>query len=399
MAPDASALNAALREHAPKVLATLIRRHGDFARCEDAVQEALLEAYLQWEDVPEHPFGWLLTVASRRLTDTVRQDASRAAREERVFREDVTVSVSASDDDDSLALLLLCCHPLLAPSAQIPLTLRAFGGLTTEEIAAALLTTPATIAQRIVRAKRRLRDVEFGLPPEPPIAGVTQVLYLIFNEGHMASSGAALRRDDLTTEAIRLARELRRMRPRDAEVAGLLALMLLHDARRAARTTEDGSLVPLEEQDRSRWDRALIAEGVALVEFAVTAQRPPGPYALQAAIVAVHTEATTAEQTDWPQILALYDLLLATYPNPVTALNRAVAVGEVHGPAAGLAAVEALADDPRLGHRLDAVRGHFLARAGDTTAAADAYARAAAAAPQDAERRHLAARAADLKKS
>ncbi len=397
MAPDASALNAALREHAPKVLATLIRRHGDFARCEDAVQEALLEAYLQWEAVPEHPFGWLLTVASRRLTDTLRQDASRAAREERVFREDVTVS--ASDDDDSLALLLLCCHPLLAPSAQIPLTLRAFGGLTTEEIAAALLTTPATIAQRIVRAKQRLRDVEFGLPPEPPIAGVTQVLYLIFNEGHMASSGAALRRDDLAAEAIRLARELRRMRPRDAEVAGLLALMLLHDARRAARTTEDGSLVPLEEQDRSRWDRALIAEGITLVEFAVTAQRPPGPYALQAAIVAVHTEATTAEQTDWPQILALYDLLLATHPNPVTALNRAVAVGEVHGPAAGLAAVEALADDPRLGHRLDAVRGHFLARAGDTTAAADAYARAAAAAPQDAERRHLAARAADLKKS
>ena len=243
MAPDASALNAALREHAPRVLATLIRRHGDFARCEDAVQEALLEAYLQWEDVPEHPFGWLLTVASRRLTDTLRQDASRAAREERVFREDVTVA-AVSDDDDTLALLLLCCHPSLAPAAQIPLTLRAFGGLTTEEIAAALLTTPATIAQRIVRAKQRLRDVEFGLPPEPPIAGVAQVLYLIFNEGHMASSGAALRRDDLATEAIRLTRELRRMRPRDAEVAGLLALMLLHDARRAARTTDDGSLVP-----------------------------------------------------------------------------------------------------------------------------------------------------------
>ena len=397
MAPDASALNAALREHAPRVLATLIRRHGDFARCEDAVQEALLEAYLQWEDVPEHPFGWLLTVASRRLTDTLRQDASRVAREERVFREDVPAG-AVSDDDDTLALLLLCCHPSLAPSAQIPLTLRAFGGLTTEEIAAALLTTPATIAQRIVRAKQRLRDVEFGLPPDPPIAGVTQVLYLIFNEGHMASSGAALRRDDLATEAIRLARELRRMRPRDAEVAGLLALMLLHDARRAARTTDDGSLVPLEEQDRSRWDGALIAEGIELVEFAVTAQRPPGPYALQAAIVAVHAEAPTAEQTDWPQILALYDLLLAAHPNPVTALNRAVAVGEVHGPAAGLAAVEALADDPRLGHRLDAVRGHFLARAGDPSAAADAYARAAAAAPQDTERRHLATRAANLKK-
>ena len=305
-------LNAALREHAPRVLATLIRRHGDFARCEDAVQEALLEAYLQWEDVPEHPFGWLLTVASRRLTDTLRQDAARSAREERDFREDV--AVSASDDDDSLALLLLCCHPSLAPAAQIPLTLRAFGGLTTAEIAAALLTTPATIAQRIVRAKQRLRDVEFGLPPEPPIAGVAQVLYLIFNEGHMASSGATLRRDDLATEAIRLTRELRRMRPRDAEVAGLLALMLLHDARRAARSTDDGSLVPLEEQDRAQWDGALIAEGVELVEFAVTAQRPPGPYALQAAIVAVHAEAPTAEQTDWPQILALYDLLLTAHP-------------------------------------------------------------------------------------
>jgi len=398
VAPDASALNAALREHAPRVLATLIRRHGDFARCEYVVQEALLEAYLQWEHVPEHPFGWLLTVASRRLTDTLRQDASRVAREERVFREDVPAG-AVSDDDDTLALLLLCCHPSLAPSAQIPLTLRAFGGLTTAEIAAALLTTPATIAQRIVRAKQRLRDVEFGLPPDPPIAGVTQVLYLIFNEGHMASSGAALRRDDLATEAIRLARELRRMRPRDAEVAGLLALMLLHDARRAARTTDDGSLVPLEEQDRSRWDGALIAEGIELVEFAVTAQRPPGPYALQAAIVAVHAEATTAEQTDWPQILALYDLLVAAHPNPVTALNRAVAVGEVHGPAAGLAALEPLAGDPRLGHRLDAVRGHFLARAGDASAAADAYARAAAAAPQDTERRHLATRAEDLKNS
>uniref|UniRef100_UPI001EEDB453 RNA polymerase sigma factor n=1 Tax=Solirubrobacter deserti TaxID=2282478 RepID=UPI001EEDB453 len=389
-------MNAALREHAPRVLATLIRRHGDFARCEDAVQEALLEAYLQWEDVPEHPFGWLLTVASRRLVDGLRADASRAAREERVVREAV-VAEEAADEDDTLALLLLCCHPSLAPSAQIPLTLRAFGGLTTEEIARALLTTPATIAQRIVRAKARLRGVEFGLPPDPPIAEVAQVLYLIFNEGHMASSGAELRRDDLAAEAIRLARELRRMRPVDAEVAGLLALMLLHDARRSARTAPDGSLVPLEAQDRSLWDAALIAEGVALTEFAVTAQRPPGPYALQAAIVAVHAEAPDAAGTDWPQILALYDLLLAVHPNPVTALNRAVAVGEVHGPAAGLTALDALAGDPRLDHRLDAVRGHFLARAGDRSGAADAFERAAAAATQDAERAHLAARAAALR--
>jgi RNA polymerase sigma factor (sigma-70 family) len=393
VAPEA--LNAALREHAPRVLATLVRRHGDFARCEDAVQEALLEAYLKWESVPEHPFGWLLTVATRRLTDTLRQDAARRAREQRVAREDVPVD--APEDDDSLALLLLCCHPSLTPAAQIPLTLRAFGGLTTEEIAAALLTSPATVAQRIVRAKAKLRGVAFGLPGEVPLAGVAQVLYLIFNEGHMASSGAALRRDDLAAEAIRLTRELRRLRPDDAEVTGLLALMLLHHARRFARTDADGALVPLAEQDRSRWDPALIAEGRALVEFALTAARPPGPYALQAAIVAVHAEAPTAAATDWAQILALYDLLLAAHPNPVTALNRAVAVGEADGPAAGLAALAALGDDPRLGHRLDAVRGHLLARAGDAAAAADAFTRAAAAAPQDAERRHLEARAAQLK--
>ena len=396
MAPDASALNAALREHAPRVLATLIRRHGDFARCEDAVQEALLEAYLQWEDVPEHPFGWLLTVASRRLTDTLRQDASRAAREERVFREDVT-DAAVSDDDDTLALLLLCCHPSLAPAAQIPLTLRAFGGLTTEEIAAALLTTPATIAQRIVRAKQRLRDVEFGLPPEPPIAGVAQVLYLIFNEGHMASSGAALRRDDLATEAIRLTRELRRMRPRDAEVAGLLALMLLHDARRAARTTDDGSLVPLEEQDRSRWDGALIAEGIELVEFAVTAQRPPGPYALQAAIVAVHAEAPAAERHG-----------LAADPRALRPpARRPPEPGHGAQPRGG----RRRGARPRGGPgRRRSARRRPPARPPPgrgprplprprrrPSAAADAYARAAAAAPQDAERRHLATRAANLK--
>ncbi|MDA0185658.1 RNA polymerase sigma factor, partial [Solirubrobacter phytolaccae] len=391
MAPDEPGLNATLREHAPRVLATLVRRHGDFARCEDAVQEALLEAYLKWDAVPEHPFGWLLTVASRRLTDARRADASRTAREERVFRE--AVAVDAPEEDDTLALFFLCCHPSLAPSAQIPLTLRALGGLTTEEIAAALLTTPATVAQRIVRAKQRLRDVAFGVPPEPPIAGVAQVLYLIFNEGHMATAGAELRRDDLAAEAIRLTRELRRALPDDAEVAGLLALMLLHHARRAARATPGGDLIPLEEQDRGLWDPALIAEGITLVEFAVTARRPPGPYALQAAIVAVHAEAPDAGQTDWPQILALYDLLLAAHPNPVTALNRAVAVGEVQGATAGLAAVDAVAEDPRIGasHRVDAVRGHLLARAGETAAAAAAYERAAAAATQDAERRHLAA--------
>ena len=397
MAPDAPALNATLREHAPRVLATLVRRHGDFARCEDAVQEALLEAYLKWEAVPEHPFGWLLTVASRRLTDAARQDASRVAREERVFREAVEVDVP--EEDDTLALFFLCCHPLLAPSAQLPLTLRALGGLTTEEIAAALLTTPATVAQRIVRAKQRVRHVEFAVPAERPVAGVAQVLYLIFNEGHMASSGAELRRDDLAAEAIRLTRELRRALPEDAEVAGLLALMLLHHARRDARTTAAGDLVPLEEQDRSRWDAALIAEGIELVELAVTARRPPGPYALQSAIVAVHAEAPDASSTDWPQILALYDLLVAAHPNPVTELNRAVAVGEVRGAAAGLAAVDTVAEDPRIGasHRIDAVRGPLLARAGETRAAAEAYERAAAAATQDAERRHLAARAATLR--
>lgn len=397
MAPDAPELNATLRELSPKVLATLVRRHGDFARCEDAVQEALLEAYLKWDAVPEHPFGWLLTVAARRLTDAVRQEASRAAREERVFREAVAVDVP--DEDDTLALFFLCCHPSLAPAAQIPLTLRALGGLTTEEIATALLTTPATVAQRIVRAKQRLRGVAFAVPAALPVAEVAQVLYLIFNEGHMASSGASLRRDDLAAEAIRLTRELRRALPGDAEIAGLLALMLLHHARRDARTTPAGDLIPLDEQDRTRWDAALIAEGIALVELAVTARRPPGPYALQAAIVAVHAEAPDAASTDWPQILALYDLLLAAHSNPVTALNRAVAVGEAHGAAAGLAAVDAVAQDPRIGtsHRVDAVRGHLLARAGEPAAAAEAYARAAAAATQDAERRHLAARAEALR--
>jgi RNA polymerase sigma factor (sigma-70 family) len=400
------AVEAQLREQAARVLGVLVRRHGDFDRCEDAVQEALLEAHLTWREVPERPFGWLLTVAERRLVDGLRSDTARTRREERhaLLEPEAIAHVDASDDpaDDTLALLLLCCHPDLPPPSQVALTLRAVGGLTTDEIARALLIPPATLAQRIVRAKARLRGVAFGEPPAPErgprVAAVLHVLYLLFTEGHTASRGPDLVRDDLAVEALRLTRRLHAALPEDGEVQGLLALMLLTHAHRASRLTSTGTLVPLPEQDRSSWDAAAIAEGLELVEDAL-AHRALGPYQLQAAIAAVHAEARDAAATDWRQILELYALLEGFGSNPVVTLNRAVAVGEVHGPQAGLATLDGLDEQLRHGdrHRVDAVRGHLLVMAGDEQAAARAYARAAREATTRPERRHLAERAAQLR--
>jgi RNA polymerase sigma factor (sigma-70 family) len=399
-----SAIELQLREQAPRVLGVLVRRHGDFDRCEDAVQEALLEAHLAWQDVPERPFGWLLTVAERRFVDGLRSDAARALREQRqaLLEPLATAGMGGLDEqDDTLSLLFLCCHPDLPPPSQIALTLRAVGGLTTDEIARALLVSPATLAQRIVRAKARLRGVTFGEPPAPArgprLAAVLHVLYLLFTEGHTTSSGPDLVRDDLAVEALRLTRRLRATLPDDGEVQGLMALMLLIHARRASRLSSDGTLVPLPEQDRSRWDASAVAEGLALIEDAL-AHRPLGPYQLQAAIAAVHAETSDAAATDWPQILGLYDLLEGFGHNPVVTLNRAVAVGEVHGPQAGLATLEGLDDELRDGdrHRLHAVRGYLLVMAGDEQAGARAYALAAREATTPAERRHLADRAAQL---
>jgi RNA polymerase sigma factor (sigma-70 family) len=399
-----SAIELQLREQAPRVLGVLVRRHGDFDRCEDAVQEALLEAHLAWREVPEKPFGWLLTVAERRFVDGLRSDAGRARREQRqaLLEPLATVGMDGLDEqDDTLSLLFLCCHPDLPPPSQIALTLRAVGGLTTDEIARTLLVSRATLAQRIVRAKACLRGVTFGEPPAPErgprLAAVLHVLYLLFTEGHTTSSGPDLVRDDLAVEALRLTRRLRATLPDDGEVQGLMALMLLIHARRASRLSSDGTLVPLPEQDRSRWDASAVAEGLALIEDAL-AHRPLGPYQLQAAIAAVHAEASDAAATDWPQILGLYDLLEGFGHNPVVTLNRAVAVGEVHGPQAGLATLEGLDDELRNGdrHRLHAVRGYLLVMAGDEQAAARAYALAAREATTPAERRHLADRAAQL---
>jgi len=390
-----------LRELAPQVLAALVRRCGDFADAEDAVQEALLAAATQWpaEGVPGNPRGWLVTVAARRLSDIWRADAARRHREDRAAAREPTAPSAPSAKDDSLALLFLCCHPALAPSSAIPLTLRAVGGLTTAEIATAFLVPEDTIAKRISRAKQRIKgsNVPFRMPTpdERPLRlrTVLHVLYLIFNEGYAASAGPHVARADLSTEAIRLTRALRAALPDDPEVAGLLALMLLTDARRPARTGPAGELVPLAEQDRTRWDQALIAEGVALLSE-VLPRRAVGEYQLQAAIAAVHDEAATADATDWPQILVLYGLLEQMTGNPMVTLNRAIALGMVHGPAAGL---KVLADlDTRLPghHRLDAVRAHLLEMAGDTDGAVGLYLRAAGRTTSLAERDYLTARAA-----
>jgi len=403
-----------LRQLAPQVLGTLVRRHGQFDACEDAVQEALLAAALQWpaEGAPDRPRSWLLTVAGRSLVDGWRADSARRRRETVVALDPADHPPAAgpsgadrhdTDRDDTLVLLFLCCHPALSPPSQLALTLRAVGGLTTAQIAAAFLVPETTIAKRISRAKQRIRSAgaRFELPTEPErterLGVVLHVLYLVFNEGYTTSSGPALQRTDLTAEAIRLTRLLDRLLPGEAEVAGLLALMLLTDARRSARTDADGRIVPLAEQRRQQWDAAAIAEGRAILTRTL-GTGPVGPYQLQAAIAALHDEAPTAEETDWPQILALYDVLSHAAPGPLVTLSRAVALAMVHGPTAGLALLGTLDTDDRMDHthRLEAVRAHLLERAGDIAAARDSYLRAAKMTANLPEQRYLALRAAKL---
>lgn len=402
-----------LRDLAPQVLGAVARRFGDFADAEDAVQEAMIAAVAQWprDGTPDEPRAWLIRVAARRLTDQARAESARRRREAIVVSlippEDQLALAPDDGDgaerDDTLDLLFLCCHPTLTPASSIALTLRAVGGLTTAEIARAFMVPEATMAQRISRAKQTIKAS--GVPFADPTAGerdarlgaVMHALYLIFSEGYTASSGPTLHRDDLSGEALRLARMLLRAAPDEPEVAGLLALMLLTDARRDARTGPAGELIPLDEQDRSRWDRTAITEGIALVTDALS-RGAVGPYQVQAAIAAVHDEATSADDTDWAQIVGLYGLLLRMSDNPMVALNHAVAVAMVHGPAAGLERVEALAVDPRLSdhHRLHAVRAHLLERAGDRDGAADCYRRAAGRTTSAAERDYLLTRAARL---
>ncbi|TCO23243.1 RNA polymerase sigma factor (sigma-70 family) [Kribbella steppae] len=385
-----------LRELAPQVLGRLVRRYGDFDACEDAVQEAMLAASQQWpaDGVPDNPRSWLITVASRRRIEVLRSEAARVRRESAVASE--PVPEPAPVVDDSLTLLMLCCHPALTPQSQVALTLRAVGGLTTGEIARGFLVPEATIGQRISRAKAKLHGARFAMPPaaELPsrLAAVLHVLYLIFNEGYTASSGSSLHRVELSTEAIRLTRQLRSELPAEGEVAGLLALMLLTDARRPARTTADGALVPLPEQDRSLWDAEAIAEGTELIASTLRTA-PVGPYQLQAAIAAVHDEARQAEATDWRQILMLYELLESTAPGPMVTLNRIVAVAMVHGPARGLALLDDV--DPALKdhHRLAAVRAHLLELSGDLPAARSAYQQAARRTDSVPEQRYLQSRA------
>ncbi|MEU7292133.1 DUF6596 domain-containing protein [Streptomyces exfoliatus] len=402
-----------LRTCAPQVLGALVRRYGAFDVCEDAVQEALIAAAEQWprQGVPDNPRGWLVTVAARRYVDLVRSEAARRRREDAVAlaTPDSALLARAADDapdtdrDDSLSLLFLCCHPDLSPPSRIALTLRAVGGLTTAQIAAAFLVPESTMAQRICRAKQTIRAASgtFALPEGADrtarLADVRHVLYLIFNEGYTTSGGDALVAPELSTEAIRLARLLHRLLPEDAETAGLLALMLLTDARRPARTGPHGELVPLAEQDRGRWDAGLVAEGVELISRTLP-RGQVGPYQLQAAIAAVHDEAESAESTDWPQILALYELLERTGANPVITLNRAVAVAMVHGPGAGLALLDELAADKRTAgyHRLLATRAHLLELLGEKEAAAVAYREAARRTTSAPERRHLTERARRL---
>jgi RNA polymerase sigma factor (sigma-70 family) len=402
-----------LRELAPSVLGAIIRRHGDFAAAEDAVQEALIAAATQWprEGLPDNPRGWLIRVASRRRIDQKRSELARRRREALVAAELDLVAPAPdldpeAEQDDTLILLFMCCHSALTPSSAIALTLRAVGGLTTAEIAKAFLVPEVTMAQRISRAKQSIRasGVPFRLPTSEErgkrLRSVLHVLYLIFNEGYTSSVGRELQRSDLSREAIRLARALHELIPDDGEVAGLLALMLLTDARRAARTGSDGELIPLTQQDRALWDQAQISEGVALVT-ATLSRESVGAYQLQAAIAAVHDEALRAEETDWPQILALYSLLERMSDNPMVTLNRAIAHAMVHGPCAGLALLDALDADGRLRghHRLDAVRAHLLELAGDHEDAAKHFRTAAGRTTNLPERNYLLTQAARVGES
>ena len=402
-----------MRTLAPQVLGSLLRRGGPFDASEDAVQEALVAATRQWpaEGIPRNPRGWLVAVARRRLTDELRSIHASKRREidqATMGPADVTLVPAPGDDpqfpdDDTVMLLFLCCHPALSAPSQLALTLRAVAGLTTAEIARAFFVPEATMGQRISRAKQRIRETgsRFSLPEgderSERLSVVLHALYLLFNEGYTTSTGSDLVRADLTIEAIRLTRAVHRALPDDGEVQGLLALMLLNDARRLARTAADGSLVPLAEQDRARWDHAAIEEGVALITDALARTRL-GPYQLQAAIAAIHAEAPSNDATDWPQIVALYDLLARVAPNPMVTLNQAVAVAMVDGPRAGLDLLAPLDADVRLAshHRLAAVRAHLYELLGDSDVAIEQYRLAARRTTSRPEQRYLEARAARL---
>jgi len=402
-----------LREMTPQVLGVVARRFRDFVSAEDALQEAMLAAFTQWprEGVPENPRGWLIQVACRRMTDQVRSEIARRERETAAAR-DVEIMAPAvdiefdMDPDDTLILLFMCCHPALTSSSAIALTLRAVGGLTTAEIANAFLVPEATMAQRISRAKQSIKTsgVPFRLPSRQERAerlpAVLHVLYLILNEGYVSSIGAHLQRLDLAHEAIRLTRCAKALLPNDAEVAGLLALMLLTDARRAARTGPDEELISLDKQDRTLWDGAEISEGIELLAGALS-KGSVGLYQLQAAIAAVHDEAARAEDTDWPQILALYELLKRVSPSPMVTLNHAIAAAMVHGPSKGLELLKALDSDGQLaGHyRLDAVRAHLLEMLGEYESAVKHYRTAAERTTSIPERNYLMTQAARLEES
>jgi len=405
-----------LRDLAPKVLGALLRRYRDFGGCEDAVQEALIAAAMQWptQGVPDNPKGWLITVATRRLTDQIRSDTARRLREQLVVSlipadEQIALAADAAgvnERDETLDLYFMCCHPALSAASQVALTLRVVGGLTTGEIARAFLVPEATMAQRLTRAKLTIKSAGAAFPELTPadraarLPVVLKVLYLSFSEGYTASGGDQLYRVDLSAEAIRVARLLVRLLPDDPEVGGLLALMLLTDARRAARTGPNGELIPLDQQVRSNWDRTRILEGERILQRALS-RGTTGPYQIQAAIAALHDQAENSEATDWVEILSLYELLLRFNDSPMVRLSQAIALAMVEGPSAGLAALDVLAVDPRISthHRLDAARAHLLERAGQHAEAIRYYRQAAQRTISTPERNYLLLRAARLSDS
>ena len=418
-AGDASAretLESVFRRERSQILAVLIRLSGDFALAEDALQEAFAEALVHWpvDGVPPRPGAWITTTARRRAIDVIRRATRFRHRKEVLeqllaadaesFEEPVVV---AGEDgvprDDRLRLLFTCCHPAISLESQVALTLRTVAGLTTREIARAFLSVESAMAQRLVRAKHKIREAEipFRVPAAADLPGrldaVLAVIYLVFNEGYTSSSAPGLVRDDLCAEAIRLGRLLDALMPAQPEVEGLLALMLLHVARRAARTGPDGELITLEQQDRTLWDRTAIEEGCALVETALRRGRV-GTYQIQAAIAALHAESSSPDRTDWPQIAALYTLLLRLQPSPVVELNRAVAIGMAAGPSAGLALLDGLEARGALEgyHHLSAARAELLVRRGDRAAAVQIYRRAIAECVNPAERTYLETRLADV---